>query len=139
MPVFEANYVAILLAAVAAFVLGFLWHGPIFGKVWMQLSGMGQQDIDKAKAEGGMCMTMVYAFISLLVVGYVLAYLIAATGALDVMAAVLLAFWIWLGFIAMILLNGVLWEKRTLNLYLFNIVYHLVSLCLMAAVIAWWK
>ena len=53
--------------------------------------------------------------------------------------AVQLAFWIWLGFIVTTLLNGVLWEKRTVKLYLFNIVYHLVSLCVMALILGLWK
>ena len=33
------NLAAVLAAALAAFVLGFLWHGPLFGKLWMRLMG----------------------------------------------------------------------------------------------------
>src|SRR5216117_550063 len=35
------NWVAIIVATVAAMVIGFLWYGPVFGKSWMTLSGRG--------------------------------------------------------------------------------------------------
>ncbi|HLD39833.1 MAG TPA: DUF1761 family protein, partial [Candidatus Nanoarchaeia archaeon] len=34
-----ANYLAVLVAAIAAYVVGFLWYGPVFGKKWMALMG----------------------------------------------------------------------------------------------------
>lgn len=37
------NYIAVILAAVAANVLGFIWYGPLLGKQWMKLSGMSQE------------------------------------------------------------------------------------------------
>lgn len=35
----ELNYLAILLAVVAQFAIGFLWYGPLFGKLWGQIHG----------------------------------------------------------------------------------------------------
>jgi hypothetical protein len=35
----EFNYFAILIAVVAQFLLGFLWYGPIFGKLWGKMHG----------------------------------------------------------------------------------------------------
>ena len=32
------NYVAVLIAAVIAFIIGFLMHGPVAGKLWMRLA-----------------------------------------------------------------------------------------------------
>ncbi len=32
------NYLAIFIAALTAFILGFLFHGPILGKLWMKLA-----------------------------------------------------------------------------------------------------
>jgi len=37
---FVVNYLAVLLAAVANFVIGFLLHGPILGKLWMKLANV---------------------------------------------------------------------------------------------------
>ena len=33
------NYLSVVIAGVSAFILGWLWHGPLFGKIWMRLSG----------------------------------------------------------------------------------------------------
>ena len=136
---FSLNYLAVLVAAVAAFVLGFLWHGPVFGKQWIKLMGISQAEVDAAKAKGmgPMCPQLCGAFLQQAVVAAVMAHLVNALGISDLIGAIALAFLLWLGFIATTLLNGVLWEKRTVNLYLFNITHHLVSLVLIAVVIVW--
>lgn len=33
------NYVAVVLAAVANMILGFVWFGPLFGKLWILTNG----------------------------------------------------------------------------------------------------
>jgi hypothetical protein len=130
------NFLAIVVAAIAAFIIGFLWHGPVFGKVWIKLMGMTQKDIDQAKKQS-MAPRIAGAFVQQLITAYVLAIFIVGSGA-DAMLAVRVVFWIWLGFIATTLFNGVLWEKRSVNLYLFNIAYHLVALIAMGLILASW-
>jgi hypothetical protein len=39
MPNIEINYVAILIAVVANFILGFPWYTPLFGKAWERKMG----------------------------------------------------------------------------------------------------
>lgn len=39
------NYLSILLAGVAAFMLGFLWYSALFSKVWQKEVGMTDADI----------------------------------------------------------------------------------------------
>lgn len=34
----ELNWIAILLAAASTMVVGSLWYGPLFGKVWIKLA-----------------------------------------------------------------------------------------------------
>jgi hypothetical protein len=132
------NYFAVVVAAIAAFVIGFLWHGPVFGKQWMKLSNITEADVAAAKNKS-MMPQMVAAFVQQLVMAYVLAHFVIVWSVADLLGAATLAFWIWLGFIATVLLNGVLWEKRTVPLYLFNIVYHLVSLFAMTAILGLWR
>lgn len=136
---FTINYLAVLAAAVAAFVIGFLWHGPLFGKQWIKMMNIPQSEVDamQAKGMGPMLPHMIAAFAQQLVVAFVVAHLADKLGIPNLTAAVGLAVLLWLGFIATTLLNGVLWEKRKMNLYLFNITYHLVSLIAIAVIIVW--
>jgi hypothetical protein len=34
------NFVAVLVSAVVVFILGFLFHGPVSGKLWMKLANI---------------------------------------------------------------------------------------------------
>ena len=132
-------YLPVLVAAIASFVLGFLWHGPVFGKQWMKLSGITQKDVERAQAKGGMWKSMLAALVQQIVTAWVLAMLIVALNVVDAAGALQLSFWLWLGLIVTTLLNGVLWERRTISLYLFNIVYHLCALVVISLILALWK
>jgi len=41
------NWLTILVAAVSAFMLGGLWYGPLFGKLWMRAVGMTADEIQR--------------------------------------------------------------------------------------------
>jgi hypothetical protein len=59
------NWVAILVAAVSAFILGGIWYGPLFGKTWQRLSELSDEDVQQghpAKIFGGaLVLTLVMA------------------------------------------------------------------------------
>ena len=42
----ELNWWAVLVATGAAFALGGLWYGPLFGKAWLQALGKAPEDIE---------------------------------------------------------------------------------------------
>lgn len=46
------SYPAVLGAAIASMILGFLWYGPLFGNAWMRLSGMTEADKAAAQKKG---------------------------------------------------------------------------------------
>ena len=138
----SVNYLAVLVAAIVSMIIGFLWYGPVFGKKWMGMMGMGQADIDAAKAKGGMGKSYVIALIGSLVMAYVLAHIVTMARMAGISSGVSgglsSGFWVWLGFVATVGLGGVLWEKRTWSLYCFNMAYQLVSLLVMGAILAAW-
>ena len=51
-PPVDINYIAVVGAAVAAMVIGFLWYGPLFGKQWTKLMNFDKKKIDEAKRKG---------------------------------------------------------------------------------------
>lgn len=135
---FDVNGLAVIVAAIAAFVVGFLWHGPLFGRQWMSLAKITEAQIKEAQA-AGMGKTMLIAFVAQLVTAYVIAHFAVLWGAAGIVGALRLAFWSWLGFVVPVLLNPVLWERRSVHLYLFNIVYTFVSFAVIALVVTLWQ
>jgi len=97
--------------------------------------GFTPEKMAAMQAKGGMGGKYVANFIAALVMAYVLAGSIAARPFITSGGAIILAFWIWLGFIATVMLTGVLWEGKPWRLYWLNALYYLVSLIVMAEII----
>ncbi len=49
MPTVPVNYVAVVVAALANMVIGYVWFGPLFGKMYMRLQGMTQEQTNAAR------------------------------------------------------------------------------------------
>ena len=129
------NWVAIVIAAIAQFIIGWVWYGPLFGKTWMSMMGMSQQSMSRE----GMGKTMTLTFIGSLVTAAVLSMLVGWMGAKTLGAGIAAGFWAWLGFVATVTLGGVLFAKMSWDLYILNNAYQLVSLAVMGAILAKWS
>ncbi|MBI4097126.1 MAG: DUF1761 domain-containing protein [Candidatus Levybacteria bacterium] len=132
------NYVAVLLAAVAAMVVGFVWYSPmLFGKQWMRLMGLTQEKMKEAQKE--MMKTYAVSFVLALLTAYVLTHVMAmsenffhysrlATGLSS-------AFWMWLGFIMPVQATDVLFGGKKWSLFGINTGYQLVAVLAMGIVL----
>ena len=130
----DINLLSVLIAAVAAMAVGFLWYSPfLFGKVWMDL--MGYSEEVAAQKKKGMPVKYFVSFLTSLLSGYVLACLIYLTAAETYVDALILGVLIWLGFIATTLLGGVLWHGKPLKLYFITAGYYLAVFLAMSAII----
>jgi len=132
------NYLAVLVAAVASVVLGFVWYGPLFGKTWAQLMGFDKKKMAEAKKKGMPKQTWVLMILGTLVTSYVLAHFVDYLDAVNVAGALQAGFWLWLGFIVPVQLGMVLWEGKPWKLYFLNAAYYLVNLSVMATILALW-
>ena len=112
------NYYAVIAAALANMVIGFLWYGPVFGKYWKGLMGFTDESMKAMKMTP--LMAMVGGFITALIMAYVLAHFIILGGAGNIATGAQIGFWIWLGFVSTVLLGSVLWENKSWNLYKYN-------------------
>ncbi len=134
----QINYVAVVAAAIAHMVVGFLWYGALFGKMWMSLSGLSEARLNELKARG-MGPTYGAMAVASLIMAYVLAHFAGVWRPVGIGGAVQLAFWAWLGFIATTMLGSVLWEGKSPKLYLLNSGYYLFSLAVMSIIIVFWS
>lgn len=131
------NYFALVVAALAAMVVGSLWYSPVlFGKQWTLLRGL---DPNKTKDMQMPAREMALEFVATLVVAYVLDILVIAFGAYTWQAAILLALIVWLGFYVTQLLSEVLWEKKPFGIFLISAGARLVSLIVMVLILGLWQ
>lgn len=132
----DVNLTIVFFAAVASYIFGALWHGPVFGKYWMNLMGFTKNSMKKMKLTPLMAMTL--GFIVTLLVAYILAHFVVYMAVDTINEALGLTFWLWLGFQAPIIFGGFLWEGRTFKLFTFNAIYRYLELGIMAVVLAVW-
>jgi len=137
----DVNYLAVIVSAIAAMVLGFLWYGPLFGTQWIAYMGWSEADMAAAKAKG-MAKTYLIMTISTLVMSYVMAHAIlfgtTYTNTFGAVGGLMGAFWYWLGFVAPVTLSAVLWEGKPWGYWFLTAGYYLVSLCMMGVILALW-
>ena len=132
----KINYLAVIVAAVIHFIIGGLWYGLIFANIFVGI--VGPQALQQMVADSHWSQYLI-AFISSLVLVYILAHFVQFTGSKTAGGGMQTAFWLWLGFVATTQLSGVIFEQRKVGLYLLNIGYQLVACLICGAILAVWK
>src|SRR3989344_1307616 len=126
------NYWAVLVAAFANMALGFMWYGPLFGKMWTGLMGWTKEDMEKGreKMQKEGWKTYLLAFVGSLVMAYVLSHSLtfasAYFGTSGLGDGLMAGFWSWLGFVAPVTMGAVLWEGKSWKLWFLMNGYYLV-------------
>ncbi len=133
------NYWAVLAAAVSSMVVGSIWYGPLFGKMFMQLMGMDKWMPEKqAEEKKKMAKTYFVQFLGSLLMFWVFAWLTSALKMTSIMGAVQSAVWIWLGFIVPMKLGDALWGGK-MKLFWLGVGNMLLTLLVGAVIIGAWK
>lgn len=127
----DINYLAVGLAALAAFFLGFLWYTVIFAKPWQQLIGM------KGEAGPGQTPNLGRLLIGSLILEVIMAFNLAAFIGRDEdwafgLAAGLAA---GLGWVGLALGVNYMFEGKPFRLWLINAGYNTVVFAVMGLII----
>ncbi|MES2681509.1 MAG: DUF1761 domain-containing protein [Bacteroidota bacterium] len=138
----HVNMVAILVAVVANFVLGFIWYTPLFGKVWGKEMGF---KMDEKPPTSSLVKGMVIMIIGNFLMAFVFAHNMAVwdpttwglpPSPMSMMSTVMSAsVFTWLGFYVPVDLNTVAWEGRSWKLFFINTGYHFLSLFVAALIL----
>lgn len=127
----ELNWIAIIVAAVSAFVLGGIWYGPLFGKKWMAHVGITEQMIEESK---GM-MPKVYGLAFILNLVAVIAFAAFLGNEVDVVTGATYGLVAGLFWVAASFGISYLFEGRPLGLWLINGGYHTLQFAIFGAII----
>jgi len=130
----KTNYLAVVVAAIAYFILGYLWYGVLFNKPWMALEHM---TIEQAKSVSPV-VPYIVSFLLELLVAYSLALLCIWRNANTASRGASVGVLVWIGFVGPIALMNYMFEMRPRALYAINEFYPLAGLILMGAILGAW-
>lgn len=127
-------------------VLGFLWYGPLFGKKYMELQGMTQEQAQEHMKNPALRRKMmwnyVFTFVLALITAFVLDHLIvfasSYTGWGGIGGGLFAGFISWLGFVVAPTMNLVFFDKKNWSWWFLVNGYYLIQLVLMGAILALW-
>jgi hypothetical protein len=138
----KINIIAILVAVVVNFVLGFIWFTPLFGKAWGKEMGY---DSNLKPDNKVMIKGMVFMVVGNFLFAWVLAHNIAAwlfvPGVKEMSPltnGLMSAFFTWLGFYFPGQLGATVWEKKSWKLFAINSGYSLISLVVVSLILTHW-
>jgi hypothetical protein len=138
MPQFDVNWLAIIVAAVAAFAIGALWYSPVlFARQWMAAHGHTPEKM--AAMQSSMGKTYAFSFVTYVIMAMVIALLMGLTGANSMMQGIVLAVLAWLGFGFTIGLNTNLYSDKPTAAFMIDAGYQLVHVIVMGAIIGAWR
>jgi hypothetical protein len=131
------NYLAVLVATVLSFLLGWLWYSPLlFAKPWMAEMGFTKESMDQAMKEG-MAKQMVLGFIIAFVTAFYLAHYIK--GGMDMGDAIMWSAGLWAGIVVTTNAADYIWGKRSMKLFIINMGHHLAVFIAVAILLSLWK
>lgn len=135
------NWIAIIISTVISFAIGAVWHGPIFGKLWMRIHHGKDSfnDAEMKKSMEGMWKLMVTEFVASLLMIIGLACIIRA---IPEYSAIQNAFLIWVAFVVPVMTSTVIWgadaKKWMATKVAIASAGRLVSLLIAAYILAAW-
>ena len=129
----EINYLAVVVAAVAAFVASSVWY-IVSGKELAKASAAFAEALQKPQP-----WKMLGVLVTSLVLALVLAYFIGLIGNVDWVGAVRVGVLLWIGLSAMQWVGSMLWENVPLKMAAIHAGDWLVKLVLIAVIVGVWR
>jgi fluoride ion exporter CrcB/FEX len=131
----KTNYPAVFVSALAYWLLGALWFAVLFGKPWMALEHITEQQASSMNPT----VPYVITFVLNLLIAFVLAQLFNWRNANTAGRGAALGILVWIGFVGPITYSTYMYEMRPRELFAINEFYPLVGLCLMGTILGAWK
>ncbi len=128
------HMLGILLAILATYVIGFIWHGPLFGKQWMAYNNITppkKEDMKFSMMLPGLAANFVMVFVQSAVLGRTF-QIVSLRGIVD---ALIIAVILWLPFTALAFANSYAWEGKKPGHWCLDAGYYLISILAVSAIL----
>ncbi len=135
MPI-DINYLAVLVAAISSFVLGFVWYGFVFKKPWIKAMELKGGDMEMKHPRVPYLISFIAAFVMAAVLSHVLAMYDVTSSGMALTGAI----WLWLGFVGTVMARNYAYgmKKNAVTLWFIDSGYILVELIVMALIVTAW-
>lgn len=131
----EVNWLAVVLAMLSTMVVGTVWYSKsVFGRKWMKLVGLKEQDVSKGAGKA-IAITLVVSLITAYVLAHVTYLSNQFFGNSFIQDALSTAFWVWLGFTAARMITHDAFENRPTELTVMNVAHEFVTFMVMGLII----
>lgn len=136
----SVNLAAVVAAALAYFVIGWLWFSPLmFLKPWMEEQGLSMEKMQKdPQRNKKMIKPMVMGLIFALITSYVMAHFVDAMNATNISDGAQLGAWLWLGFVLPVCMGAYMWGGKSLKFSAITASHELAGMAVMAMILAAW-
>jgi MFS family permease len=107
------NWIAVLVAALAAFMVGGIWYGPLFGKTWMKERGLTEDELK----QGNMGLIYGSAFLLSVISAVFLGHLLAHFGPVSARSTLMISLGVAIGFVVPAIGTNYLFSRASMRLF----------------------
>jgi hypothetical protein len=140
------NWLAILVCAILSIVVGAIWYGPLFGKIWMQMMGVDMSTVSPEKMKEMQKSSRplyVMQFLASLLTVYIFAFYVKGWQPQPgIHGGIINGFFVWLGFVMPTIAGQVLWSGKTkkmiLQSFLVSSGYQLLMFVIFGTILSIW-
>ena len=128
-------WVGVLVAVIATQILGFLWYGPLFGKMWMGALGKTPESMKADPNQPSMAQAVTGGVVASIFSAIAMAILLSLSATPDLESGVKIGLLVGVGFMAANMVSGALYEGRPKSLTWVNVPYAVLMTTLIGAII----
>lgn len=134
----EINWLAVLVAAFATFMLGGLWYTALFGKVWQRLNGYTDDQLKQMKVKRPPPVFFGTMIACYLVIALVLGVIVATFNIVGVADGIMLGVLLWF-IVAAVGITGQIASDKPMSAWAIDATYQLTYFLMSGAIIAGWR
>ncbi|KAB2808041.1 DUF1761 domain-containing protein [Phaeocystidibacter luteus] len=128
----EINWIAVIVAALSTFVLGFIWYNPkVFGTMWQKAAGLSDEQM---KDMSGMGKIFGVSFILALAMAIMTTYFVHGTD--DIAVAARMGLYLGLGIILPAMGTTAMYERRGFAYIFVNGAYWIIGIIIISMILA---
>ena len=131
----QINWLAVLAAGVAYFLLGAIWYSLLFKNAWIRASGVNPNDPNMKTGVAGIMFT---SLVLMIIASIGLALLLTKIPSAGWMTGLKLGLVVGICFSATGISISYLYEKKPFGLHLINGLYHIVGCAIAGIVLTAW-